>query len=129
MFENPKTEIERKRRARAVGQGKVEDGNGCAGEQWWRRGVIASSGVEDGGQALVMPVLVIGVVVKEFVQLGRSGEEQREEKAGKRRDDNGGAKPGCSQKSRERPLGTAASVRGGGWSARSHNCKVNLLVI
>ncbi len=67
MFETPETEIERRRRARAVGQGNVENGNDGARKRWRRRGIIASAGVKDGGQALVMPVLVVGAVVQALV--------------------------------------------------------------
>jgi len=85
--------------------------------------------MEDRGQAFVMRVLVVGVVVQTLVQFRRSGEEQRKEEAGERRDDDGGAKPGCCQKQRERPPGMAASTRGASWSARSHYCEVNPLPI
>ena len=129
MFENPETEIERLRRARAVGQGNIEDGNGGARERWRRRGVIASAGMEDGGQAFVMPVLVVGVVVQAVVEFGRSGEDESEEEARERRGDDGGAKPSGSKKSQECPPGMAASMRGVGWSAQSHNSEVNPLSI
>ncbi len=74
-----------------------------------------------------MPMLVVGVVVQTLVQFRRSGEEQREEKAGERRSDDGGAEPSRGNKPLERPLAMAASMRGAGWSARSHDSKVNPL--